>query len=515
MLDVCGAFGMNSSEKSVLVKNAVANVSRGSASAIVALILPPFLTRLMSPDAFGTWSLVLQISAYVGYLDFGIQTAIGRFVAHSNEIKDDEQRDQILNTSLLALALAGLIGLVGIAFIAAFLPNLYRHMPRPLVGDARVALLLVGSSLALGLPASAFNGIFVGLQRYEIPALIIGGSRLFSAILLVFVVRAGGNLRSMALIVASVNLISYIFQYMAYKKVASTMRLSRSLISCKAARELLNYCFSLSVWSFAMLLVTGLDVLMVGYFQFGAVAYYAVAATLITFLAGLQNAVFSVLIPSTAVEHARGNAQELGNVMVTATRYGSFLLLVTGLPLVLIAKPILTLWVGSSYANGGEKILQILVIGNMLRLSAIPYVSALIGTGQQRLVIITPLLEGLVNLVASIIGGYLFGALGVALGTLIGAVVGVMGNFLYNMPRTRGIQFRISQYLQDGLIRPCICALPSMAAIAITNFTKATATFRGCIFTGAFFVTMFFVWQWGLAPRERSKLRSLRLVAQG
>ena len=38
----------------------------------------------MSADSYGAWSLVLQLSAYVGYFDFGIQTAVGRFVAHAD-----------------------------------------------------------------------------------------------------------------------------------------------------------------------------------------------------------------------------------------------------------------------------------------------------------------------------------------------------------------------------------------------------------------------------------------------
>ena len=71
---------MDRKEKFVLLKNAMANVVRGSAAALVAILLPPFLTRLMSSEAYGAWSLVLQLSAFVGYLDFGIQTAIGRFV---------------------------------------------------------------------------------------------------------------------------------------------------------------------------------------------------------------------------------------------------------------------------------------------------------------------------------------------------------------------------------------------------------------------------------------------------
>jgi len=497
-----------------MIKNACANVLRGGSAAIVAVILPPFLTRLMSADAYGAWSLVLQISAYVGYLDFGIQTAVGRFVALAIESGDADHRDRIVNTSIASLSVAGLVGIAGSATASLFLPHMFRQMPAGLVADARVALLLVASSLAVGLPASVFNGIFVWLQRYEVPALIIGGSRLFSALLIVLVVRHGGNLTRMGVAVAAVNLAGYGLQYMMYRKMAPIVRISKRLVSRDTCAELLDYCLSLSIWTFAMLLVNGVDVLLVGYFQFEAVAYYAVAATLIAFLAGLQQAVFNVMIPSAAVQHARGDSQELGRVVITATRYGCFLLLLTGVPLIVAAKSILTLWVGPAYAVHGTRVLQVLVTANMIRLSAVPYIMALLGTGQQRLVTITPLMEGFSNLTVSIVAGYLFGALGVAFGTLFGSLVGVTGNFLYNMPRTTGIDFRISEYFRDGLLRPMICALPLLVCAATFHWDSDAPLVRYWAPIVAFMTTVFFVWHLGLVGSEREKLRLLRFAAQ-
>ncbi len=259
--------------KFILIKNASANVVRGSSAAIVAILLPPFLTRLMSADAYGAWCLVLQISAYVGYLDFGIQTAVGRFVARANETGDTQHKDRIVNTSLAGLSVAGLVGLCAIAIIAILMPRVFPQLPRDLIPDARrIALLLVGSSLAVGLPASVFNGIFIGLQRYEVPAAIIGGSRIAGGVLLVLVVKHGCGLARMGMVMAAVNLFSYGLQYLAYRKLTSKVRLSTGLVSRQTVRELFDYCLSLSIWSFAMLLVSGLDVLLVGYYQLEAVA---------------------------------------------------------------------------------------------------------------------------------------------------------------------------------------------------------------------------------------------------
>jgi O-antigen/teichoic acid export membrane protein len=506
---------MNRKEKFVLLKNAAANMVRGGAAAFVALFLPPFLTRLMPSDAFGAWSLVLQLSAFVGYLDFGIQTAIGRFVAHANEKGDSEFRDRIVSTSLAVLTAAAALGILGSIGLAIFMPHIFHQLPPLLLGDSRWALVLVGSSLGVGLPCSLFNGIFVGLQRYEVPAAVIGGSRVISAVFLVLIVRHGGSLAQMGAAVAAVNLASYGLQYLLYRNMAPRMRFSSQLVSRRVGRQLFDFCLSLSIWSFAMLLVSGLDVALVGHFEFEKVAYYAVAATLTVFLAGIQNAVFNVMIPSTAVLQARGNSNQLGQVMITATRYGSFILLLMGLPLIFAAKSILTIWVGGSYAAQGARILQVLAAANILRLSAVPYVMTLIGTGQQRLVTISPLLEGISNLIVSVICGFYFGAIGVAIGTMVGAMVGVASHFVYNMPRTVEVKFAIAEYIRDGLLRPLVCALPLTSIVLLfrlSGFYDPTTSYAALV--TALMATAVLIWRCGLVGAEREKLRTRHFAAE-
>jgi O-antigen/teichoic acid export membrane protein len=507
---------MDRKEKFVLLKNVASNVVRGSAAAIVAVFLPPFLTRLMAPDAFGAWSLVLQLSAFVGYLDFGIQTAIGRFIAHTGESGDTEQRDRIVNTSLAVLAAAGALGVLGSVGLAILMPHVFRQVPQLLLADSRWALILVGSSLAVGLPCSLFNGIFVGLQRYEVPAAVIGGSRIIGAVFLVIIVKHSGSLAQMGAAVAAVNLASYGLQYLLYRKIAPRVRFSSQLVSRKAGRELFDYCLSLSVWSLGMLLVSGLDVALVGHFEFEKVAYYSVAATLIVFLAGVQNALFNVMIPSTAVMQARGNSVQLGRVMITATRYGSFILLLMGLPLILAAKGILNVWIGPRYAEQGARILELLTAANIIRLSAIPYAMTLIGTGQQRLVIITPLLEGVSNLVASVVCGFFLGAVGVALGTLFGAAVGIASNFIYNMRRTLEVEFRIGDYVRNGLLRPLVCTVPVVAIVLIFRFSSFSAPAVGYAAIGAaVMATVLLLWRCGLLGAERERLRTRHFAPEG
>jgi O-antigen/teichoic acid export membrane protein len=499
----------NTRDTLLAIKNAFANMMRGSASAIVALLLPPFLTRSMSADAFGAWSLVLQLSAYVGYLDFGIQTAIARFVAHSTERNAVEHRDRIVSTALALLSGSCGLAILGVVTLSALLPTIFHRLHSSLLFDTRAALLLVGGSLAIGLPASVFAGTFVGLQRNEVPAAIIGGSRLLSAVLVVIAVRRGGGIAAMAAVVAAVNVGSYVLQYLAYRRATSrmtpTLRISWTYISKSAAMELFDYCFSLTVWGIGMLLVTGMDLTIVGVYRFKEVAYYAVAATVVTFLGGLFAAIFGALGSTAAVVHARGDRAGLGRMVIVSTRVGMILLLATGMPLIFFAKDLLRVWVGPEYAVHGAVLLQILVAANIIRIISTPYAMAMIGSGEQRRVVLFPLLEGVTNLGFSVVLAIRFGALGVAVGTLIGAVVGLFGNLLYNMPRTSEIQLQIREYIGNSLFRPALCFVPIViSALAWRSMVTGPLRLAGAL-TGVL-LTVVLLWKIALLAAERKKI---------
>jgi O-antigen/teichoic acid export membrane protein len=183
-------------------------------------------------------------------------------------------------------------------------------------------------------------------------------------------------------------------------------------------------------------------------------------------------------MPHSAVLHAQENSRELGSLLVRSTALGLVLLLVTGLPLVVFATSIVRVWIGAQYEEVGGIVLSILVVANVIRLIGAPYASILIGTGQQKLVTVSPLLEGGTNLFFSVILGLKYGAVGVAEGTLIGAVVGMMAHIVYNMPRTRrDILVSIRWFVFSAIGIPALTGIP-LAVLAVRTWNGAPPSAR-------------------------------------
>jgi O-antigen/teichoic acid export membrane protein len=502
------------STHSVFFKNALANLGRGGAAGLVALVLPPLLVRHMRATDYAVWVLVLQVGAYVNYLDFGLQTAIGRYVAFANEKHDREQRDTVFSTAFAALAGACLLSIVLLLAATAGVRLIFPSLPTDSVSMMRWAMVILGVSVALGLPASAWNGVFLGLQRNEIPAITIGGARIVSAVGIVIAAFTGKSVVTMSAIMAGTYLASYGVQYLAARRVVPDLRFELAQVRRATASELFSYCLGLTVMSFSMLLITGLDLILVGRFEFAALTPYSVAAGIIMFLSGGLSAVLNVMMPHAAALHAREEPEVLGRLVINATRVAVVLLLLSGIPLLMYAGPLLKVWIGQRFGAAGQPILTTLLLANVIRLLGLPYAIVLIAAGQQRLTKISPLTEGVSNFIASVLLGAMVGAIGVALGTLVGSMLSVASHFLYSMPRTNPvIRFSRGMWLWSGVLVPMLCSLPLLTSAGLTLTGSAALAQRLWLFIPAFIVSAalsaLFLQSHGLLHRSVSESQPL------
>jgi O-antigen/teichoic acid export membrane protein len=153
--------------------------------------------------------------------------------------------------------------------------------------------------------------------------------------------------------------------------------------------------------------------------------------------------------------------------------------------------------------------MEVLVCANVIRLFAMPYSILLLGSGQHRKVILSPLAEGVINLASSLIGAYLWGAIGVAIGTVIGSLVGVGLHLSYNMPRTSAIVVDRGALLKQGLLRPLACAAPFGLLLLYRIITpRMSFTFLSITFAGAVVLAGSLFWRYGLISSERYQLEA-------
>ncbi len=448
-----------------IAKTAVSNVIRGGASAVVAIVLPHFLTRSLGTDRFAGWALMLQLAAYATYLDFGLQTAVARYLAGALERQDHQQRDRLFSNAFAILSAAGVIALCGLGMIAWQFPHLFHSVPADLVGEIRSGVLILGFAAAISLPLSAYTGVLIGMQRNEFPAIAIAASRLIGAVAVILVVRYTHSLAWLALCIGGFNLIAGWVQCLIVKKLLPALHFSFALLDRAMTAELFRYCSTLSVWSLGMLLVSGLDVTIVGLFNFKAIGAYSIAATLIMFFTGLNGAAFSAMLAPVAVLQAREDYSRIRQLVLVTTRLNSYVSLGAIAVTYLFGESLVRLWVGPSYLAATLPILKILLVAQAIRLVGSAYGTVLVAMGLQRYGFVPVLAEGASNLLLSVIGMAVIGPTGVAWATLIAAFIALSISIMFVMHRVHEVRISGRTFIWQSIVLPVLPFLPVCAWI--------------------------------------------------
>jgi O-antigen/teichoic acid export membrane protein len=487
-------------------RNIVASLARVFVVSLIALVLPAYLTHHLPVTTYAAWVLILQLGAYVSYFDLGIQMAVSKFVAEYNARGDPAGAGRHASTGFALMMLAGTLGLACTLVLAWQVPRLFGTMPATLHHDVRISVVLVGASLSFGLVCAVYSAVFLGLQRYWIPMTISIVNRASFAVIVLAVVALGGSLATMGIAVAFVNIATGIFQVVAWRQMASHIRISTRLVDFRVLRTMARYCSLQSIWTAAMLCITGFDVAIVGHFDYVQTAYYSIATLPTSFTLSIVGSMMGPLMPASSAMSTARSALEMGNLLAKITRYSTVILLLTGLPLMVCGFPILRLWVGPIYAQHTLQYLRILVFANVIRNLCAPYATMLAATGRQGAATASAVSEGAVNLGSSIYLASRFGAIGVALGTLLGSFVGVALHFAVSMHFTQQtLAISRSQLFLKGLLQPAIIAIPSVVLLPLWwSPARLTLTPRMAIVWGL--STLAFAWFGGFRARERNDL---------
>ena len=370
-----------------------------------------------------------------------------------------------------------------------------------------MGILAIGLSTVVALPFGPFLAVFTGLQRYGFPTVLSMLSKLFSSAALAVLLLMHGKLVQLVWVLTTFNLATALGQFLGWKIYAShRVDFGPRLVSWTTAVRLVKYSGVLSIWVIAGLLISGLDVLIVGRYDYRNTGYYGIASTATNFMMLVIGGLFSPLVPAVSALQTQQTRHHTGKLTIEATRYCTLLLSLFGLPLVFGAYPVLKLWIGRSYATESVYFLQVLILGNVIRQLGYPYSLAVIATGKQHLATIAAIAEAVVNVCVSLYLVQKIGAVGVAIGTVVGAFVSMGLHLTLSMRYTQSaIAIQRTSFVMQGIVRPLLCTIPSLLLIPAWNrFAMLPWSIPWLVIWSA--TTLLIAWQVALTETDRRRV---------
>jgi O-antigen/teichoic acid export membrane protein len=304
--------------------------------------LTPFLLRQLGASDYGLWILIGSIAAYGSLLDFGITTAVTKYVAQFQAEGRIEQARSLVATTLWLYMGLGLLAIVLSAILAPLIPGLL-NVPPGQQTTASWLMLLSGLGLGVSLPAATSIAVLRGLHRYDLANLVgIFGMTLFTMATVV-VLLMGGGLLGMVAVSIPVTLITQVPAIWLIRRTAPELRFGWRHTKRSLLRTVMSFSSALFVINVAGQLQTKTDEIVIGAsMPVAFVTPYSIARRLSEMPQLLSAQFMKVILPLASQLDAENDRVRLRTVYLTSSRITLAIFLPLAVGVVILAQPFLT-----------------------------------------------------------------------------------------------------------------------------------------------------------------------------
>ncbi|MFP4107122.1 MAG: oligosaccharide flippase family protein [Phycisphaerae bacterium] len=409
----------------VHARNLSLNTFSFALNLLVVFLLSPYIVRTLGTASYGVWSLLNAVAGYMGVLDLGIRSSVGRHINFYRGKNDDRGVDETIRSGLTYFVLAGAgIILLGVILGRGF-PQVFDSIPEAHRDTIHWLLPLLAANLLITACGSIFSSVLASHDRFDLTRavdLVVLIARTAGVILML---SYGLGLVGLAVATVGGNAIAAVGNYILAKRVHKGLRIWPLHFSRQRARELFGFGLAAFVSAISVRIIGQTDLLVMEWAEnVEAVAIYSIGAMGIYYSNTLLGQVTRTFGPQVQRSVAAGD-------METARWYfwrQSRLALILGIPMyvgaLFFAEPFIRVWmgdeIGQTSVNRAAMVMTILAGSKMLVMLNISVAPLLTAMGHVWDTTRVTVLEAITNLGLSLLLAIVFGwgMAGVACGTL-------------------------------------------------------------------------------------------------
>jgi O-antigen/teichoic acid export membrane protein len=464
-------------EKRQIVKNVSSNWFSLGINVVVGLLLTPFILHRLGDTANGLWVIIFSVTGYYGLFDLGIRSSIVRYVSKFTATGDREELAKLINTSLFTYSCIGVASMLVTLLVAANIEHVFPHIQPEFLSTARWLLLIVGAAVAIGFPAGIFGGFLEGLQRFYVISWTNVVSTLLRATLIVTALTHGYGLLTLALITVTLPLLGSILNGFLALRLCP-VPFGVRYVDRATFRQIANYSGVTFMIMVAGRLKFKTDELVIGAFMSAAaVTYFNIGGRIVDYAGQVVTTLSQIFVPMSSQSDARGDVTRLRKIFLLGNRVCGFTIFPICIILLILGKSLIEVWVGKKYVAQSYPVLVIMILCSTLWWAQGASGRILFGMSKHGTWAIVTLIEGVSNLILSIILVRPYGIIGESLGTAIPLTCSV----LFFMPRhlCKKLDIRIRTYVRESYSLPLLLCLPLAAVLLLMQRWFVPHNYRG------------------------------------
>jgi membrane protein EpsK len=410
--------------------NLVSNVGQLGLSLIVGAWYVPFLVRKLGPAVYGLLPLSSAVTSYMALITLGLNSAVGRYLTISLELRDQQRANLIFNTSLWGCLVVTALLLVPAALGIVYLDHIVQ-VPSGFEVQARWLFAAAAAAFLLNELKTPFDVSSFCRNRFDLRNIVATGevlTRVGLVVLLFYFVSPRVEYVGFAIFFGTV--FSAVGAVWLWKVLTPTLRVDLRYFDLRILRELTGTGGWVVINQIGAILDLSID-LLVANRMFGAElgGKYAAVLQLPALIRTLGSTISSVFSPKVLFHYAR---QDLDGLVTYLARAVKCLGLALALPISLMcgfAEPLLRLWLGPGFSNL-HPLLFLMGAHLCINVPIMPLLGLQLATNRVKVPAVVTMIMGVANLgLALVLAGPMhWGLYGIA---AAGAIMLTLKNVLF------------------------------------------------------------------------------------
>ncbi len=492
-----------------LVINTGSNIAMTVNRVIVIFIMAPIYVSSLGHYDYGLREMLLAITGYMGMLDLGMRTAIGKFVSMHNAEKDNESLLITYTTSLVFMSLVGFF-LASLFWLwAATWPDLIAPE-----GDIKskyiIFLVLVGANILFVFPLFVTESCLEGLQAYYLKNTVnIITSITIAVISYIYITPENGLILLTALAAIMTLLKFFIFIGILLRPALGRITPKLKKFSPRKLKQMLSFSIKSFVEGASFQIETSSDRLVIGSLLGpAAVPVYSVPASLINMIYGFTQSITHAFMPLFSDLNSRDEQEKIKHVYLISSKLFVGFFTPAAIAIVVLGGPFIEIWMRGEFTRESIDGVTLLLMLYVFVQELNPFVSRyLTAIGRHGIIAKVAPVAAFANLFLSIFLVLEFGVIGAAIGSVI-PVLFVMP--IYLVYSCRHLNISIWAYIRQVILPVMLPTALILSSSLWLRFTWGLNTYSEILVCALIGAVVYIICYWCLSMRSDERYMILK-----
>lgn len=355
-----------------LIKGTAWSLAGQATTVAASALFTPFVVRQLGASAYGILTFLNLLTSYLAYTDLGMGTASTRFAS----LERSEGSNRETEVIWAGVGLSTLVGAIIAAIIIAGAPAIsdgLLHVGPPLCGQAIAAMRIVGAAFFLKNVAGVLNTPQLVRLRFDTYTAITSGAAVIQIVFTPIILWLGGDLVTIAIMIAVINVCAVGLHFVVGRRLLPELWPPR--VNAALIWPLLNFGALVVLSQIPELILSNAERFGLAYFtSVASLAYYSIAHTYASLSMVAAIAMGQVLFPMFSQLQSSSSAEHLERLYRRSLVYMGFVLAPLVVVLAVVARPVLTIWIGLDYGRESTPACYLLLVGIVF--SGLSYIPA-------------------------------------------------------------------------------------------------------------------------------------------